>query len=143
MASSSCFFTTIKIFSMGIKFVDLAGILCRVHSILPRADKATLLFWQGQLSITNMRCRPLLGLTFAKHKFRFSFTKRVKKRPSVFSSCFPKITPLPFATATAVRCNHLPPGKSLLPLLVISSPSPRFLQTGDFGCKAVFSRLYL
>ena len=67
-SSSSCFFTTLKIFSMGFKSGDLAGILCRVQSILSRADKATLLFWQGQLSIANMRCRPLIGPAFAKHK---------------------------------------------------------------------------
>ena len=141
-SSSSCFFTTWKMFSIGFKSGDLAGILCRVHSILSRANKATLLFWQGQLSMTNMRCLPLLGPALVKHKFRFSFTKPAKKGPSIFSYAFLKITPLPYATAT-MRCNRLPPGKSLLPLLVISSPSPRFLHTRDFGCRAVLSGLYL
>jgi hypothetical protein len=38
-SSSSCFFTTWKMFSIGFKSGDLAGILCCVHSILSRADK--------------------------------------------------------------------------------------------------------
>ena len=92
MASScSCFFTTLKIFSMGFKSGDLAVFYAAcVHSILSRADKATMLFWQGQLSITNMRCRALVRPAFAKPKFRFFFTKRANKRPSIFSYGFLK-----------------------------------------------------
>ena len=87
MAScSSCSFTMWNIFSIGFKPGDLAGILCRVHSILSRTDNATLLFWQEQLSITNMHCLLFFGPALAKHTFSFSFKKRAKKdHPSSYA----------------------------------------------------------
>ena len=121
---------------------DRGGILWRLHSISLNANKATLLVWDGSLSITNTLFPSILGPAFPKHKLKCSFRKFVKKAPLILSYGSLKMTPTPNPIAN-IKWRRLPPASSLLPFAVIFKPSPLLRHTRVFGCIATFKGLCL
>ena len=82
---SSSDFTIWKIFSIGFKSGERAGIDTSSHSTCSRPARATRLFCEGSLSITNNRLRLFFGPARANVTLTCCFMKSAKNCPFSFS----------------------------------------------------------
>ena len=91
-----------------------------------RALLATLLCWQGSLSMIKSSCPCHFGPDRAKAILKCVRINCVKNCPSIFSYTSSRTTPFPLVIATN-KCNWGPPAKSLLPFAANCRPSFFFL----------------
>ena len=91
-----------------------------------RALLATLLCWQGSLSMIKSSCLCHFGPDRAKAILKCVWINCVKNCPSIFSYTSSRTTPFPLVIATN-KCNWGPPAKSLLPFAANCRPSFFFL----------------
>ena len=106
--------TTLKIFYIGFRSGERAGILKSSLSVSCKAFIAALDVCEESLSITNLRDLFLFGPARPKQRLKCSLMKLAKNFPFNFSYGSLSITPCLYAIAT-MTCRRFPPAKSFEP----------------------------
>ena len=132
-SSVNLFLTRWKVFSIGLRFGERAGMRWNSASISLKAQGDFLLVWFGSLSIMKRLAWFTFGPAYANVMFKH---RRIKWEiiPGHFLIAVGHDSTFSCAIAT-IRCKRLPPGSSLLPLAV-RSPSPSLSHTFDFFWQA-------